>query len=149
MHCNNYMHSPSSEHCTALAVQTTIDYTAGLQLCIIHPRRQHLGAYLLKCFFLTKVDIHIKLSRLLAFDCAGIEHGSLFCNLTLVLCLTDLHCLLTFSPTSCVCSQRSGSRARRGPTHPVTVMFYTPGAVQLLETMVASPKVKPIFLITD
>ena len=47
------------------------------------------------------------------FDCAGIERLSVpQPNYT---GRADLHC---FSPAL--------SQARRGPTHPVTVMFYTP-----------------------
>ena len=57
------------------------------------------------------------LSRLLALTVL-VLNGSLFRNLTLVsYCRAspDLHC---FSSAL--------SQARRGPTHPVTVMFYTP-----------------------
>ena len=52
-------------------------------------------------------DCHsVKLSRLLALTVL-VLNGSLFRNLTLV-------------------SSPALSQARRGPTHPVTVMFYTP-----------------------
>ena len=58
-------------------------------------------------------DCHsVKLSRLLALTVL-VLNGSLFRNLTLVSYWA--HC---FSPAL--------SQARRGPTHPVTVMFYTP-----------------------
>ena len=55
-------------------------------------------------------DCHsVKLSRLLALTVL-VLNGSLLRNLTLV--------------DSCLFSALS--QARRGPTHPVTVMFYTP-----------------------
>ena len=66
-------------------------------------------------------DCHsVKLSRLIVgFDCAGIERLSVpqpnSCLLPSYWPSPDLHC---FSSAL--------SQARRGPTHPVTVMFYTP-----------------------
>ena len=45
--------------------------------------------------------------RIVGFDCAGIERQ-----------VTYWASLIVFSPAL--------SQARRGPTHPVTVMFYTP-----------------------
>ena len=58
-------------------------------------------------------DCHsVKLSRLLVgFDCAGIERLSV---------PQPNSFLLLGEPTPAL------SQARRGPTHPVTVMFYTP-----------------------
>ena len=60
-------------------------------------------------------------------------NSSLFRNLILrysYVSLGELICigLLTFSPTSCMLTRvlTALSQARRGPTHPVTVMFYTP-----------------------
>ena len=53
-----------------------------------------------------------KTQQVVGFDCAGIERR----NLTLVSYWASLSAL--FSPAL--------SQARRGPTHPVTVMFYTP-----------------------
>ena len=65
--------------------------------------------------------------QVVGFDCAGIERLSVpqpnACLLLGEPIRADLHC---FSPAL--------SQARRGPTHPVTVMFYTPRGVQLLET---------------
>ena len=58
--------------------------------------------------------------QVFGFDCAGIERLSV---------PQPNSCLLLGEPISPALSQ-----ARRGPTHPVTVMFYTRGAVQLLET---------------
>ena len=62
----------------------------------------------------------VKLSKLLAFDCAGIERLSVpQPNLALLLCLTgraDLHCLRTFSPPRACSHECSHSQARRGPT---------------------------------
>ena len=58
-------------------------------------------------------DCHsVKLSRLLALTVL-VLNGSLFRNLTLVSYWASL-------------SVSALSQARRGPTHPVTVMFYTP-----------------------
>ena len=57
-------------------------------------------------------DCHsVKLSRLLALTVL-VLNGSLLRNLTLV--------------DSIIVSSPALSQARRGPTHPVTVMFYTP-----------------------
>ena len=60
-----------------------------------------------------------KTQQVVGFDCAGIERLSVpqpIANSCLLLHgRADLHC---FSPAL--------SQARRGPTHPVTVMFYTP-----------------------
>ena len=75
----------------------------------------------------------VKLSRLLAFDCAGIERLSVPQRNSCV-SLGEPICIV-FSNLVRVLTALS--QARRGPTHPVTVMFYTPAgpAVQLLETM--------------
>ena len=63
-------------------------------------------------------------------------NGSLLRSVTLVSHWASRSALLlTFSPTF-VRVLTAHSQARRGPTYPVTVMFYTPReAVQLLETM--------------
>ena len=62
-------------------------------------------------------DCHsVKLSRLLALTVL-VLNGSLFRNLTLV-CYWASRSVYESSPAL--------SQARRGPTHPVTVMFYTP-----------------------
>ena len=60
-----------------------------------------------------------KTQQVVGFDCAGIERLSVpqpnSCLLLGEPIIIYLHC---FSPAL--------SQARRGPTHPVTVMFYTP-----------------------
>ena len=55
-----------------------------------------------------------KTQQVVGFDCAGIERLSVP-QLLSVTGRADLYC---FPPAL--------SQARRGPTHPVTVMFYTP-----------------------
>ena len=52
-----------------------------------------------------------KTQQVVGFDCAGIERLSV---------PQPNSCLLLGEPVSAL------SQARRGPTHPVTVMFYTP-----------------------
>ena len=64
-----------------------------------------------------------KTQQVVGFDCTGIERLSVPQPNSCLLLGEPMHC---FSPAL--------SQARRGPTHPVTVMFYTRGAVQLLET---------------
>ena len=64
----------------------------------------------------------VKLSRLLAFDCAGIERLSVPQRNSCV-SLGEPICIV-FSNLVRVLTALSP--ARRGPTHPVTVMFYTP-----------------------
>ena len=85
-----------------------------------------------------------KTEQVLAFDCAGIERLSVpQSNLVLLLCLTgraDLHCLLTFYPTSCACSRHQGahntlSGSSWADTPSYRNVLYPRGAVQLLETM--------------
>ena len=56
-----------------------------------------------------------KTQQIVGFDCAGIERLSV---------PQPNSCLLLGEPICIVFLQRS--QARRGPTHPVTVMFYTP-----------------------
>ena len=70
-----------------------------------------------------------KLSRLLTFDCAGIERLSVpqpncYVSLGESICivLADIFSNLVRAHQSATAL----SQARRGPTHPVTVMFYTP-----------------------
>ena len=60
-------------------------------------------------------DCHSVKLQVVGFDCAGIERLSVPQPLLSLTGRADLHC---FSPAL--------SQARRGPTHPVTVMFYTP-----------------------
>ena len=61
-------------------------------------------------------------------------------SVLVTLCLTDSHsasrsALFADIFSNLVRVLTALSQARRGLTHPVTVMFYTPAAVQLLETM--------------
>ena len=55
-----------------------------------------------------------KTQQVVGFDCAGIERLSV---------PQPNSCLLLGEP---IISVSALSQARRGPTHPVTVMFYTP-----------------------
>ena len=55
-----------------------------------------------------------KTEQVVGFDCAGIERLSV---------LQPNSCLLLGEP---ICDSPALSQARRGPTHPVTVRFYTP-----------------------
>ena len=57
-----------------------------------------------------------KTQQVVGFDCAGIERLSV---------PQPNSCLLLGEPISIVFSPAL-SQTRRGPTHPVTVMFYTP-----------------------
>ena len=114
--------------CTALSFVTL--RTSWVWDAIAHKQCGGPGVAIGKSIeWLCMEDRHsVKLSRLLAFDCAGIERLSVLQRIYSCVSLGEprsvLFAMLTFSPTSCVCSQRS--QARRGPTHPVTVMFYTP-----------------------
>ena len=61
-----------------------------------------------------------KTQQVVGFDCAGIERLSVAPAITLV----SYH--LTGRATGSALFFSALSQARRGPTHPVTVMFYTP-----------------------
>ena len=71
----------------------------------------------------------VKLSRLLAFDCAGIERLSVLqrnsCVSQTLTRRADLH-LFADIFSNLVRVLTALSQALRGLTHPVTVMFYTP-----------------------
>ena len=58
-----------------------------------------------------------KTQQVVGFDCAGIERLSV---------PQPNSCLLLGEPIYLHCFSPALSQARRGPTHPVTVMFYTP-----------------------
>ena len=69
----------------------------------------------------------VKLSSLLALDCAGIERLSVpQLDVTLVSHWASRSALFADIFSNLVRVLTALSQARRGPTHPVTVMFYTP-----------------------